>query len=78
MDKMKNQVDKRDHVIRLWRQCWVYASVCQLTLNVFSDINHKLMLYGTTKNLHYEIKDSIDYILSRRPKYVLLPDDEFL
>ena len=75
---MRNDIEKQDHITNLWKKCWLKAWGSQVVLNVFSEINERLVKYGTNKHLDYKIVNKIDYILSTKPEYVLLPEGTFL
>lgn len=66
---------RRDHIIELWRLCFLRSMGASSIKRIFAKLHSRVVTFGTTKNINRTRQDIEKKILEQKPKIVLLPDD---
>ena len=76
--KLTLSSDKNEHILNLWKKCWIKSYVASFIIRYFKKIHSRIIKYGTTTNLKYTHDEKIKYIVKRKSPYVLMQDNKFL
>ena len=68
--------EKREHLIELWRLCFLKSLGASQIKRVFTKLHERVINFGSTKNVNTHSADlEAKRILEQKWKIILLPDD---
>ena len=68
---------KLQRIMFLWKKAFFRSRAAAQLMLLTMQIKHKIMTYGSTKNLNLKAKDLMKYANEKIPFYVLMPESKF-